>query len=245
MVEYFRADYSGAPFVLFSRAHLVAIALTLLAIPLMLAYCRWQHHERARCTFRSSLGVFLLLTAAAWQGWYLATGIWSLAYSLPLHVCGMSLFLCAAMLFTMHRTLFEVCYFWGLAGATQALITPDLTIYGFPHFAFIHSFVSHGAIILAVIYMVMVEGYRPHWRSIPKVAAITTCHLAIAGIANALTGGNYLYIARKPPFPTLIDYLGPWPWYIGSLYVLGLCLFVLVYLPFALRDARIPGSGKA
>jgi uncharacterized membrane protein YwaF len=45
-----------------------------------------------------------------------------------------------------------------------------------------------------------------------------------------------MYVSRKPEFATAIDYMGPWPWYILGLELLGLLSFVLIYLPFAVRD---------
>jgi uncharacterized membrane protein YwaF len=47
-----------------------------------------------------------------------------------------------------------------------------------------------------------------------------------------------MYIARTPEFPTVIDYMGPWPWYIIGLELIGLTCFVLAYLPWAIRDWR-------
>jgi uncharacterized membrane protein YwaF len=60
--------------------------------------------------------------------------------------------------------------------------------------------------------------------------------MAVVGLANWLTGGNYMFIARKPNFPTLIDALGPWPWYLISLELVALAAFALVYLPYAAAD---------
>jgi hypothetical integral membrane protein (TIGR02206 family) len=54
-------------------------------------------------------------------------------------------------------------------------------------------------------------------------------------IVNALLDANYLYLRAKPPGPSIYDYLGPWPWYVLSAWVLGLVVCVLCYLPFAAR----------
>ena len=42
----------------------------------------------------------------------------------------------------------------------------------------------------------------------------------------------------KPVGPSLLDFLGPWPWYLLSMELIGLVLVVLLYLPFAVRDWR-------
>jgi hypothetical integral membrane protein (TIGR02206 family) len=58
------------------------------------------------------------------------------------------------------------------------------------------------------------------------------------GIINWLIGSNYLFIAHKPATASLIDVLGPWPWYILSLEAIGLVLCLLLYLPYAIHDQR-------
>jgi uncharacterized membrane protein YwaF len=61
--------------------------------------------------------------------------------------------------------------------------------------------------------------------------------MALVALVNHLTGGNYMFIARRPAFPSLIDYLGPWPWYVAAMYGIGVMAFVVVYLPFVLHDS--------
>jgi hypothetical integral membrane protein (TIGR02206 family) len=61
-------------------------------------------------------------------------------------------------------------------------------------------------------------------------------YMLLVGLVNALIGSNYLFIAHKPYTPSLLDVLGPWPWYILSAEAVGLAVGLLLYLPFALRD---------
>lgn len=52
---------------------------------------------------------------------------------------------------------------------------------------------------------------------------------------NILTGGNYMFLARKPSTASLLDVLGPHPWYLLALEVVAVVLFMLLYLPFAIK----------
>jgi hypothetical integral membrane protein (TIGR02206 family) len=127
----------------------------------------------------------------------------------------------------------------GIGAATQALLTPDAGIYGFPHFRFFEIFISHGAIVTAAIYMTVVERYRPYWKSILHVVIWLNVYMVFVGFVNTLIGSNYMWIARKPDFPWLLDVLGPWPWYILSMEAIGLIVCLLLYLPFAIQDWRV------
>lgn len=44
-----------------------------------------------------------------------------------------------------------------------------------------------------------------------RVAVATVGLVVIAGIADVLTGGDCMYLARPPASPTLFSPLGPWP----------------------------------
>jgi hypothetical integral membrane protein (TIGR02206 family) len=61
-------------------------------------------------------------------------------------------------------------------------------------------------------------------------------YMVLVFMINSILGSNYLFIMRPPDTPSLIDALGPWPWYILSLEVIGLLTSVILYLPFALKD---------
>ena len=126
----------------------------------------------------------------------------------------------------------------GIGAATQALLTPDAGRYGFPHFRAFQTVISHGSIVMAAVYMTVVEGFRPYWRSFMRLIVWLNVYMATVFVINQLIGSNYLFIARKPETASLIDVLGPWPWYILSLEAIGLAICLLLYLPFAIKDWR-------
>jgi uncharacterized membrane protein YwaF len=60
------------------------------------------------------------------------------------------------------------------------------------------------------------------------VFAATLAWAAIAGAADVITGGNYMYLRAKPVHNSLLSVLGPWPWYIATGIGIGLAMLLLV-----------------
>jgi len=239
MSKYFGLDDAGEPFQLFSISHIAALSI-IVAIGAVLYVLRNRlESERIRKCFRYTLAVLLLLQEMSLTVWYLLTDTWSVENSLPLHLCEASVILCAAMLFTKSYPIYEVVYFWGLGGALQALLTPDLW-YDFPHYRFFQFFISHGLIIASVLFMTFMQHYRPTAKSIIRTFLITNFYALMIAFVNFFTGANYLFLCEKPESASLIDYLGPWPWYVLSLEFVAILLFTICYSPFALRD--FPGK---
>jgi len=235
--QFFTKDYHGAPFVLFGTAHLAFLAGILL-FNLSFILVRRSSNQRLRRDLRLGMAAWLVLNELSWHVWNWAIGDWNVQTTLPLQLCSLFVFLSAAMLVTRSRMIYEYAYFLGVGGAFQALMTPDSGIYGFPHFRFFEPLIAHGLIISASVYLTVVEGFRPTWKSIPRVALAANLYLLLMALVNRLLGSNYLFTVYKPDVPSLITILAPWPWYLLEFEVLGLVTFLILYLPFAVRDWR-------
>jgi hypothetical integral membrane protein (TIGR02206 family) len=166
MDQFFAKDFSGEPFVMFGLPHLAVLVL-LLAVNLALPGLRG--HAKARQYFRYGLAAMLLVNELAWHIWNAAVGQWTLQTMLPLHLCSVLVWTSAVMLLTQNYQIYELIYLMGIGGAIQAVLTPDLGVYGYPHFRFFQTFLSHGGIIVAALFMTLVEGLRQYWRSLWRV----------------------------------------------------------------------------
>jgi len=222
-------------FVLFGPAHLTVLFLTF-AVPMFLA---WLVHrpggERwARPIARGFAGI-LILNQVALLIWAVAWPNVNLKDNLPLHLCDVATFTCAAALVWRHRLSYELTYFWGLAGTLQAVLTPDLDV-GFPSLEFFAFEIAHAGLIMAVLYLTLGLKMRPTLRSIGRAFLWLQVYAVVTTILNLLLDTNYGYLRHKPAMPSLLDYLGPWPVYIVSLEILGLVLFFLCYLPLGVAD---------
>lgn len=174
----------------------------------------------------------------AWHLWHVLTGQWTIQTMLPLHVCSLLVWTGALMLVTRNYSIYEFSFFMGIDGALQALLTPDLGIYGYPHFRFFQTYISHGLIITSATYMTVVYGFRPTWKSLLRVFIWMNIYMAFVFVVNLLIGSNYLFIAHKPPTASLLDLLPEWPWYIAWVEVIGILICLILYLPFAIQDWR-------
>lgn len=234
---------SNGYMVSYSAPHLISIALILICCISLLLCRKFFASDRSKRNFRYVFAVFIAVQQASIYIYYTVSGEWSMEVTLPLQLCDVSLFLAIAVLLTKRQVLSELLYFWGVGGATQAILTPDIGPYTFPHFVFYQFFVSHAVILLTCIYMISAEGFRPSRKSVPRTFLITNLYALLIFPVNLLTRGNYLFLSRKPEGGTLLDVLGPWPWYILSLEAVALLLFILLYLPFIPGNRRTYGTG--
>ncbi|MCF6278162.1 MAG: TIGR02206 family membrane protein, partial [Anaerolineales bacterium] len=144
--------------------------------------------------------------------------------------------------------IYEFAYFIGIGGALQSLLTPDAGIYGFPHYRFLQTFISHGLIIIAAIYMTLAEDMRPTWKSMLRVFVFTNLYMLVVYGINTLIGSNYLYVNAKPLTASVLDMLPDWPVYILYMEGIGLMTVLILYLPFMIKDGiskrRMKIAGK-
>ena len=233
---YFAYDYAGAPFEQLGAAHLGALLVILL---LILAGWRGRFNDRQRKGIRLALALLMLANELFWHAWHAYFGLWSVRTLLPLNICNLMVFCSVFTLLTKNQLGYEFIYLLGIPAGIQVLITPALGPYGFPHSLFFQIFISHGGIVIAALYLTLGEGMRPaSWRSVWRVAGLTILYALVIFGLNQILGSNYLFLAYKPPAATLLDYLGPWPWYFLSMVAIGLALASLLYLPFWVRDVR-------
>ena len=237
METFFTGDVVKEPFVTFSHTHLATLLVLIISNTLLILWFQKSKNPKMLDRFGTGLGILLLLNEAFYLLWSAASGSWSLEYSLPLQLCDVATLLAGFMLLRSHYPTFEIVYFWGLGGSLQALLTPDLA-YPFPHVIFFNFFLGHGAILTAIFFTILVKGYRPTLKSIGRTFVFTNLYMVFVAIINVLTHGNYMFICSKPESASIIDWLGPWPWYIFSLEGVALVIFFLCYLPHGIRDWR-------
>ncbi|MBM7568108.1 putative integral membrane protein (TIGR02206 family) [Paenibacillus sacheonensis] len=200
----------------------------------LLLYCfrsGIRNHAPIKKIIRYSILLGLLAPQIVLYSWYVIQGLWDVKYTLPLELCSISQLLAIIMLFSRSRLLYQVVFFAGIGGAMQAMFTPDLD-YPFPHFRFFHFFIVHIAIILAPLYMTWIENFRPTRKSIWITMIFLNILLVVVGGTDYWLGANYMFLKHKPTGASLLDLLGPYPYYLVVEEIIALVIFTIMYLPF-------------
>ena len=232
--QYLHGDTS---FRLFGADHLWGIVVSVLFIVIVPWISVKYLNKRAQKYLGMIIGYIVMLNYPAWVILESIAGSFDVSLHLPVHLCRLSNLLIPLVMIKRHFLTFEILFFWGLSGTLQGAITPDISA-GFPHFHYFRFWVGHQGTILALIYAVVVFKMRPTPYSIWKSFIALNIFLILAVIVNLILDANYFWICGKPITPTgehvpsILDFMGPWPWYILSAEFVALFHFVLAYLPF-------------
>jgi hypothetical integral membrane protein (TIGR02206 family) len=209
---------------LWAPDHLAAIAATVLAAALLVAGARRRGAAFAEPAARV-LAPVLLAGFAGEQLTYVLRGEWSAEVNLPFQLTDAVTFVAAAALWWRAPLAVELTYFWALSASVQAVITPDVGE-GFPDPLYFAYFAAHSGAVAAACLLVFGMGIGPRPGAVVRVYAITAGFAALAAVATVASGGNYMFLRRKPVRGSLLDVMGPWPVYIAAAAALALVLFL-------------------
>jgi hypothetical integral membrane protein (TIGR02206 family) len=187
---------------------------------------------------RVGLAVTLLLDSAFYYGDLALRGQLTFPNHLPLELCDASMCLIILALFTLNKAIFDLAYYGALAGTTMALLTPNLWE-PFPSFTTVQFFVAHGLIVAAALYLVWSGQARPRPGSVGRALLALNIFAAIVGTFDFIFKTDYMYLRAKPQNASLLDFLGPWPWYIVASEGVAFGAFLLLYLPFRHSPSKV------
>lgn len=217
-------------FIPFSFDHLVALVVCLVLAVLVPVVARRLLSLGAKHRLAVAIGVLLLIQELVKVPVRISLGV-PLEHSLPLHLCGIAALLMAWVMWRRSPGVFDIAYYWAVAGSLAALLMPDLPI-SFPDFRFLVFFAAHGLNLMAVFYALLVLGMRPGPHSLYRAITATVLLAIVMMGINHLMGTNYLYLMAKPGQASILDAMGPWPWYLLPLAGIALIVVLLCYLPF-------------
>ena len=215
-------------FALFGAIH-VAI---LCAVPALAGALSFAHRRfpGAANFIRLGFAAILLVDYVVHYGWQISHHKLTFPDHMPFELCDASMALTVLSLFLLRPLLFDLAYYWALAGASMALLTPNL-LEPFPSFGTVQFFLSHGLTVAGVLYLVWSGQASPRRWSVARAMIGVNVFAVLVGSFDYLYKTDYFYLRSKPANPSLLDFLGPWPVYIAGAEAVMVVFFLLLYLP--------------
>ena len=199
-------------FKLFSAEHIVSIVSVIALYILFLGYHEKLGIKGGSKIFPVVLSAILVTLDISEDIIRLISGHYSIKKDLPLQLCNIGLYVAVVALLKKNQTAFELIFYWGLVGASQAVLTPDGDLFELRIY-FIFGQAYHGALILSVLWLMINHNMRMKMKTIIKVVLITNLLVIFISLVNYLLDSNYMFLRVRPnsasPF-----LMGDWPIYI-------------------------------
>lgn len=241
------ADVSSRFFQAWDRVHVITFVVCMAVIAGMgIAAARGGESFMRR--FAPVYTVVLLTNELAWHLYYFMAESWSIQDNLMLHMCGVAVLLIpVAMAMEPGRArdrLSAFLYFWGIGGAIQALVFPDIGANGFPTYRFFAFFISHALIIGGSLTLAASGRARITIGELARMWVVTNLVMVpmffidkYMVLVPPYAPSNYFLLGYPPVMGSVVDlfaaWFGPSPWYIIGFELMGIPVFGLLWLPWA------------
>ena len=227
----------GTPFELFGTVHLITIAVVIITSIFLPKFYKNKSDHQISMMKKIIAGVIAAhVIISPYKDLYLLANPYDWRETIPLHMCDLSEIFLIWFLLGGPRILYICAFFWGLGGATMAILTPDISHHDLDYIFFM---VGHGMIIVGIMYATVTLGNRPYAKDIATVALITALVLLpIVYIINLLLGepANFWYLMSKPAGASLMDMFPEPPYHLLVTTPIAIALFYLIYLPYFIKD---------
>jgi len=216
-------------FQLFDAPHLLVLA-SIPAIAVALAWWARSHGSVDR-PIRHIFASLIVANELLWYGYLFGKGWVTFPYSLPINLCDLVIWMTVFTCLRPTSRFSELIYYWGLAGSSMALLTPDVSS-PLSSYLTIRFFLSHGLTIAAILFLLWSNHLAVQRGSIWRALIWLNVYAIVVGVFNIIFRTNYFFLCEKPGGASLLDYFGPWPWYILAGEAAAVALFALLWIPF-------------
>lgn len=226
-------------FQLFDWYHVSWLVFTILFIVIMFHYySKSNHSQRKKIRIIWALAIALLEVIKNmvlfsqdifWYG------------SLPLHLCGMGIFIVLIHAFTNRGFMDMLLYCLTMPGALMALLTPDWTFVSAFNYLHFHSFLFHVLLFAYPVIMLLAKELRLALRNIWQ--PITFLCLVVPPLynINKIWGTNFMFVNRPPagtPLMLLEQFTGEQYYILGFIGLVILFWFLLLVPVIFLNNAK-------
>ena len=159
---------------------------------------------------------------------------------LPLHLCGLTMFVSFYHALTQHDWAGQVLFCLGLPGALCALLFPDWNRCPPLHYETLHGFINHTLLVLYPVLQLAAGRIRPDVRRIWKPVLFLLCTALPLYFLNKVWGTNFMFLnwaSAGSPLEPLEDLLGN-PGYLIGFAGLLVLVWTALYLPPTVYQVR-------
>ena len=228
---------NASPFILFGNIHIITM-LVILAVSILLPMIYKNKSEIQKSVMTKMIAYIVIahVVISPYKDLFLLENPYNWREVLPLHMCDLSEIFLAWFLLGGPKILYKCAFFWGIGGATMAIITPDISHHDLDYAFFM---IGHGMIVIGIMYATVALNNRPYAKDILTVSLITACVLLpITYTINLLLGepANFWYLMAKPAGASLMDAFPEPPYHLLVLTPLAIATFVIIYVPYFIKD---------
>ena len=227
----------GSPFEIFGTVHLLTILSIVLVAIFLPKFYKNKSDEQISLMRKIVAGIIAAhVVISPYKDLYLLAEPYDWRETIPLHMCDLSEIFLVWFLLGGPRLLYTCAFFWGLGGATMAILTPDISHHDLDYIFFM---IGHGMIVVGIMYATVTLGNRPYAKDIVQVSLITALVLLpIVYVINLILGepANFWYLIAKPEGASLMDVFPDPPYHLIVTTPLAIAVFYLIYLPYFIKD---------
>ena len=228
---------NASPFILFGNIHIMTM-LVILAISIFLPLIYKSKSEIQKSVMTKMIAYIVIahVVISPYKDLFILENPYNWREVLPFHMCDLSEIFLAWFLLGGPKILYKCAFFWGIGGATMAIITPDISYHDLDYAFFM---IGHGMIVVGIMYATVALNNRPYAKDILTVSLITACVLLpITYTITLLLGepANFWYLMAKPAGASLMDAFPEPPYHLLVLTPLAIATFVIIYTPYFIKD---------
>ena len=212
-------------FEVFSLDHIISLIVIIFLFITLLKYNEKIGIKDDSKTFLIVLSILMIFLDISEDIVRIFTGYYSITKDLPLQLCSIGVYLAAYNLIYRNQTIFNLIFYWGFVGATNAILTPDGDLFELRIF-FFYSQGYHASLIFAVLWMMVKYDMRMEYKSIFQVVLYTNVIVGMITLINFILDSNYMFL-RVIPNSISPFLMGQWPTYIVMVQVFSVVLVVL------------------
>lgn len=228
-------------FTYFSLAHILPILFMIIIIILIYKYrtiIRNNETLENKLRFGLCFVVSMVNMSLYWLYTYIDIDITT---ALPISICQTVMIFSPFLLLTKSQRLFDVFYFWGLCGTTNALITPAiLDNFGPTKYRYYQFWIGHTGILIIVFYCLFILQMKITFKSLLRsITWLGLFSILAIYVNSAIPGANYLFLSGSEKGSSILDILPSYlPYRIAIMFIIVTILFTIAYLPWYYKNRR-------